>query len=102
MSLPQSIVPFHGDGLVAVQQEDGTILVLFPRLCENLGLNTQAQRRRISRHAVLSAGLVTLTVQTRGGPQVTQCLKLALLPLWLSATENVVPFLRSSHTLTKE
>jgi antirepressor protein len=87
MSLPQRTVHFHGDDLVAVQQSDGTIFVVFIRLCENLGLNRLAQVRRIQRHAILNPGLVTLTVQTPGGPQALQCLKLSLLPLWLSGVQ---------------
>ncbi len=85
--LQQYIVPFEGDELVAVQQPDGTIFVVFVRLCENLGLNRLAQVRRTQRHAVLSNGLVTLTVQTPGGAQALQCLKLSLLPLWLSGVQ---------------
>jgi hypothetical protein len=86
-ALPQKIVPFYGDELVAVQQPDGTIFVLFARLCDNLGLNRRPQVLRIQRHAVLSQGLITLTVQTDGGPQQVQCLKLSLLPLWLSGAQ---------------
>jgi P22_AR N-terminal domain len=85
--LPQKIVPFYGDELVAVQQPDGTIFVLFARLCDNLGLNRRPQVLRIQRHTVLSQGLITLTVQTDGGPQQAQCLKLSLLPLWLSGVQ---------------
>src|SRR6266545_6677839 len=86
-ALPQKIVPFYGDELVAVQQPDGAIFVLFARLCDNLGLNRRPQVLRIQRHTVLSQGLITLTVQTDGGPQQAQCLKLALLPLWLSGVQ---------------
>lgn len=83
-ALPNHIVSFHGDELVAVQQPDGTIFVVFARLCDNLGLNQQSQARRISRHAVLSTGLVSLAIQTAGGAQTMQCLRVSLLPLWLS------------------
>ncbi|MFL5804992.1 MAG: phage antirepressor N-terminal domain-containing protein [Roseiflexaceae bacterium] len=82
--LPQRIVPFYSDELVAVQQPDGTIFVLFSRLCENLGLSRWTQSRRVQNHAVLSTGLVTLPVETPGGPQEVQCLRLDLLPLWLA------------------
>src|SRR5436853_2463646 len=85
--LAQHIVPFYGDELIAVQQPDGTIFVLFARLCENLGLGRESQVRRVNRHAVLSQGLITLTVQTDGGPQQVQCLKLSLLPLWLAGVQ---------------
>lgn len=85
--LPQRIVPFYGDDLAAVQIPDGTIFVLFGRLCDNLDLVQQAQARRAQRHAVLSEGLVSLTVQTSGGPQTVQCLRIDLLPLWLSGVQ---------------
>ena len=85
--LPQKIVPFYGDELIAVQQPDGAIFVLFARLCDNLGLNRRPQVLRIQRHSVLSEGLITLAVQTDGGPQQVQCLKLSLLPLWLSGVQ---------------
>ena len=82
--LEQHIVPFYDDELVAIEQDDGTIFVLFTRLCDNLGLDRRSQARRTQRHAVLERGLVTLEVRTAGGPQQLQCLKLSLLPLWLS------------------
>src|SRR5437867_3499501 len=85
--LPQRIVPFYGDELVAVQLPDGTIYVPLGRLCANLELDQQGQARRIQRHAVLKEGLETLTIQTPGGPQTVQCLKLTLLPLWLSGAQ---------------
>jgi hypothetical protein len=86
-ALHQRIVTFYGDELVAVQQTDGTILVLFSRLCENLGLERTSQTRRIQRHAVMSKGLMALDIQTPGGIQSLQCLKLSLLPLWLSGVQ---------------
>ena len=83
-SFPQRIVPFEGDNLIAVQDNDGTIYVAFSRLCENLTLSRESQVRRINRHEVLHEGLVTLSVETSGGIQQVQCLKLSLIPLWLS------------------
>lgn len=95
-SLPQRFVPFHGDELVAVEQPDGTIYTLFARLCENLGLGRESQVRRIQRHAVLREGLVMLAIETPGGSQQAQALKLSLLPLWLSGVqiERVKPELQ--------
>ncbi len=86
-AVEQRIVPFYGDELVAVQQPDGTIYVLFARLCENLGLKREGQVRRVQRHAVLSEGLVSLAVRTDGGVQTAQCLRLDLLPLWMSGLQ---------------
>jgi hypothetical protein len=86
-ALPQPIVPFYGDALVAVQTADGTIYAPFNRLCENLMLDRVGQVQRVRRHEVLRDALVTLTVETTGDPQTVQCLKLSLLPLWLSGVQ---------------
>ena len=86
-SVPQRIVPFYGDELVAVQHPDGVIYVVFARLCDNLGLLRHGQARRVQQHAVLNEGFTTLTVQTEGGPQEAQCLRLDLLPLWMSGIQ---------------
>jgi hypothetical protein len=80
-------VSFYGDDLIAVQNDDGTIYTLFARLCENLGLRREAQVRRVQRHTVLREGLITLTIQTAGGPQAAQFLRLDLMPLWLSGVQ---------------
>jgi hypothetical protein len=86
-AIEQRIVPFYGDELFAVQHPDGTIFVLFARLCENLGLKREGQVRRVQRHAVLSEGLTSLPVRTDGGVQTAQCLRLDLLPLWMSGLQ---------------
>ena len=85
--LPQRIVPFYGDDINAVQQVDGAIYVLFARLCDNLGVARNMQVRRIQTHEVLREGFVGITVQTEGGPQDAQCLRLDLLPLWLTSIQ---------------
>ncbi|GAC1563888.1 MAG: hypothetical protein NVS2B7_37810 [Herpetosiphon sp.] len=103
-ALPQRIVPFYGDELVAVQQPDGTVFVLFGRLCDNLGLNQQAQVRRLERHAVLAPALVMLDIPTSGGVQALQCLKVSLLPLWLSGVQvrRVKPALQARLVLYQQ
>ena len=86
-SLPQRIIPFYGDDLIAVQQPEGDILVIFGRLCDNLGLDRSGQVQRVQRHEVLKDGLLTVPVQTEGGTQAMQCLRLDLLPLWLAGIQ---------------
>lgn len=86
-SFPARIVPFYGDELVAVQHQEGDVLVVFGRLCDNLGLDRSGQVQRVQRHEVLREGLVTVPVQTEGGVQQMQCLRLDLLPLWLSGVQ---------------
>ncbi|MDQ2995495.1 MAG: hypothetical protein M3R61_00345 [Chloroflexota bacterium] len=86
-SLPQKLVSFHGDELIGVQTEDGTIYAPFNRLCENLGLDRVGQVQRIRRHEVLRDALVMLAIETPGGPQTVQCLRIDVLPLWLSGVQ---------------
>lgn len=86
-ALPQKSVQFYDDELYAVQQDDGTIFAVFPRLCDNLEVSRSSQSRRIKKHAILNEGFVVLTLQTPGGAQKAQCLRLDLLPLWLSGLQ---------------
>lgn len=83
----QKVVSFYGDELIGVQTEDGAVYAPFNRLCENLGLQRAGQAQRIQRHAVLNDALVTLTIETAGGPQPVQCLRIDVLPLWLSGVQ---------------
>lgn len=78
--LQQRVVAFYGDELIGVQSEDGSIYAPFSRLCENLGLQRDGQAQRIRRHAVLSDALVPIEIQTAGGPQQVQCLRVDALP----------------------
>ena len=95
-TMQQRIVPFHGDELIAVQRPDGNIFVHFRRLCDNLRLARSPQVRRVQRHEVLNKGLVTLPVETEGGSQSAQCLRIDLLPLWMAGLQasRVKPDLR--------
>lgn len=83
-SLTARTIAFHGDELIAVQQHNGTIFVQFGRLCENLGLNRTSQLRRVQRHEVLNGGLNVFVIETPGGVQPVQFLRVDLIPLWLS------------------
>jgi hypothetical protein len=81
----QRDVIFYGDELIAIQlADDKTIYVPLVRLCDNLGIDRKRQARRIRDHPVLSQGFTTLTMTTAGGTQAAQCLRIDLIPLWLS------------------
>lgn len=86
-ALVQRVVPFEGDELIGVQNDDSTIYAVFVRICDNLTLTREGQVRRVRSHEVLSAGFVTLTVETKGGPQQMQCIRLSLVPLWLTTIQ---------------
>jgi hypothetical protein len=81
----QKEVTFYGDQIVAVQEPgSGAIYVPLARLCDNLGIARNRQAQRIREHPVLSAGMQSLSLDTPGGPQEAQCMRLDLIPLWLS------------------
>jgi len=86
-ALTQHTVLFHGDEIVAVQQDDAIVFVVFSLLCGNLNLERTSQARRVQRHEVLRSGFATLPIKTEGGIQNMQCLRLDLLPLWLSGVQ---------------
>jgi hypothetical protein len=81
----QRTVLFYGDEVIAVQDEESQAIYLpITRMCDNLGVERYRQAKRIREHPVLSTGVVTLTIETSGGTQEAQCLRLDLLPLWLA------------------
>lgn len=81
----QKTVTFYGDELIAIQEtESNSIFVPLNRLCDNLGIARNRQVQRIRDHPVLSRGYQALPVETSGGTQETQCLRLDLIPLWLA------------------
>jgi hypothetical protein len=81
----QKTVLFYGDELIAVQVGDtGNIFVPLSRLCDNLGIDRRRQAQRIRDHEVLGRGFTALTIETSGGSQEAQCLRLDLIPLWLA------------------
>lgn len=81
----QRTVLFYGDEVIAVQDmESQAIYLPITRMCDNLSIERYRQAKRIREHPVLSQGVVTLSIETAGGMQEAQCLRLDLLPLWLA------------------
>jgi hypothetical protein len=71
MPVEQKEVVFYDDEIIAVQVEDGTVYVPLRPICELLGIQWSAQRRRINRDEILSevtrilSVSVTDTLRTR-------------------------------------
>jgi hypothetical protein len=87
--IEQKEVEFYGDDLTAVKADDGQVYVALRHLCEALGLNTQAQTRRIQRHPVLLKGYKGVAIlATPGGPQRAGVLRVDLVPLWLAGVSS--------------
>ena len=82
-------IDFYGDQILAVEEaESRRVFVPLARLCDNLGIDRPTQTQRIQEHEVLRTGLVSLRLQTPGGPQETQCLRLDLIPFWLAGINS--------------
>lgn len=92
----QKEVEFYGDDVIAVRAEDERVYVSVRHICEALGIDVQAQTRRIERHTILSAGVrwvAVLTTQLRDGEEYqqtrrTRVLRVDLVPLWLSGIRS--------------
>jgi len=84
------------DAIVAVRVQSGDIYVPLRPVCERLGIDVQAQTRRIRRDEVLAEGLRMVQLETKGGTQTLLCLELEGVPLWLAGVEpsRVRPALR--------
>jgi len=77
----------EGDEVLAVRAEDGTIYLPLRPVCESLGLSYRPQRRRIQRDPSLEEGVQEIRLETGGGRQATPCLRLSVVPYWLSTVE---------------
>jgi hypothetical protein len=84
----QETISFYGHELVAVRLEDGRIAAVLRWLCEGMGLDVQAQMRRIQRKTVLREDLVQVRVSTPGGLQAMPALVLHGLPGWLYGVDE--------------
>lgn len=85
VSVEQREVEFYDDSLLAVKADDGGVYVAIAQMCDSLGIDTQAQTRRIRRHEILGEGLKGVAkLATPGGQQRTYVLRVDLIPLWLS------------------
>lgn len=80
----QKTVLFYDDEITAVRLEDGRVFVPVRPLCDRLGVDWSAQRRRINRDAVLSEESKGVAVTaTPGGQQEMMCLPLDYISGWL-------------------
>ena len=81
--IEQESVPFHGEDIVAVRLADGRICVVLRWVCESLGLDPQAQVRRIERTSATAKELARVRVQTKGGRQTMPAITLRGFSPWM-------------------
>lgn len=87
-AIEQQIIPFMGDDLAAALAAGGNIYISLSGMCTAMGLSTQAQLRRIQRTRTLAKGLRRITIQTKGGLQRINCLRVDLVALWLAGVQT--------------
>jgi hypothetical protein len=68
---------------LAVRDSDGAISIVVADLCQALGVQADAQLRRIQRHEHLAAGLKAFRVRRGNRIETVQCLHLQLTAGWL-------------------
>ncbi|MCB0108279.1 MAG: ORF6C domain-containing protein [Caldilineaceae bacterium] len=84
-AVEQKTVEFYEDELVAIRASDGHIYVSLRHLCNALGIDAQAQTRRIRRQSVLEKGLQQIPILTpERGEQQAYVIRVDLVPLLLS------------------
>lgn len=90
-------VSFYGQTIPVFAQNNRYYVAMKP-ICENIGLDWRAQRKRIIRHDVMAEGVVMMTTPSSGGEQQTLCLPLDYLNGWLFGVEasRVKPEIRES------
>lgn len=87
--LEQKTVDFYGDALIAARVDDGHVYVSVSQMCSALGIDSQAQTRRIRRQEVLADGFQGVAnIATPGGRQTIYMLRVDLVPLWLSGVRT--------------
>lgn len=75
-------VAFNGQTILAAIV-DGKPYVAMKPICDNIGLQWEAQSKRIQRHKIMSKGMSIMNMPSSGGVQATVCLPLSMLNGWL-------------------
>jgi len=75
------VVPFNGQEVLAVRDQDGKVWISVKRICENIGVDPRSQRIKIQSDSRFRWGDITLP--SEGGEQTCICIPLEQLNGWL-------------------
>lgn len=92
-------VNFQGDRLVAIQDVKSIIWASVRTICQNIGFSKNQidnQIDKINNDLVLSKGAGNFPIPTNGGEQVTLCILIDFLPLWL-AKISITPKMKKDN-----
>lgn len=76
------------DILMLLELDPNETYVPLDRLCRRLGLPVAPQERLVRSHAVLASGAKRLALEDEDGERRAWCLRIDLLPLWLSGLDT--------------
>lgn len=93
-------VKFYGDQLWGYRQDDDVFVGVKP-IVEGMGLAWNGQLERLKRDPILNEGMRITRIPSSGGDQEAVCLRLHLVPGWLSGVDanRVKPDLRDKVIL---
>jgi hypothetical protein len=96
----EHLVPFYGDEIVSIRDENGEVWVPLKRLCENLGIDVDGQRRKIQDDLKFNHGVISV-VANDGKLRDMFCLHLQDIHGWLVSinAKRVDPSKRGSLLL---
>lgn len=86
MNAISKVVKFNNQQLSVFLYQEKPYVAMKP-ICENIGLQWEAQLRRIKRNHVLSKGMTIMDIPSNGGVQQFVCLPLGLLNGWLMGVD---------------
>lgn len=82
LAIKLETIQFHNQSLIVLNHQNKPYVAMKP-ICENIGLDWEAQRQRIKRHHVLSKGAFMIKVPSKGGEQQYLCLPISMINGWL-------------------
>ena len=86
MNAKSKIVKFNNQQIPVYFVGDKPFVAMKP-ICENIGLDWEAQRQRIKRNHVLSQGAFIIKAPSNGGNQQVVCLPFGMLNGWLMGVD---------------
>ncbi|MGB8346571.1 MAG: phage antirepressor N-terminal domain-containing protein [Ktedonobacteraceae bacterium] len=85
--IQQDTVDFDGFPVIGVRLPDGRIGASLRDMCEAMKIDRPSQVLRIRGDETIANNLVSVQVQTRGGPQVADFLTAWAIPYWLTGID---------------
>lgn len=79
-------VPFRGDAILAVNDDQGGVRVVIKRICESLGVDFSSQLTKLKGHHWAGVAIIT-TPDSRGCEQRHSVIPLDRLPMWLATID---------------